>query len=116
MSSMWLHEELNKHITAVPPPIMLTADVWSRVCHKLPDLEEIRDNTIRPMESRNHYKNHPNGITMVCKEIQSNMSTLFNPEKTALWKSADGFNLDPDLKDIFMKWEPVSKKSKHLYL
>ena len=66
----FVHEELNKRIKALLPPIMPTADVWSRVCCKLPGLEEIRDNTIRPMESKSCYKNHVNGITMVCKEIQ----------------------------------------------
>ena len=52
------------------------------------------------MESKTHYKNHANEITMVHQEIWSNMTILFNPEKTALLKSIDGLNLDPDLKDI----------------
>ena len=96
----FVHEELNKRIKALLPPIMPTVDVWSRVCRKLPDLEEIRDNTIKPTESRSRYKNHANEITMVRREIRSNMTISFNPEKTALLKSIDGLNLDPDLKDI----------------
>ena len=96
----FVHEELNKRIKALRPPIMPTADVWSRVCRKLTDLEDIRDNTIRPMESRSRYKNHPNENTMACQEIRSNMTIPFNPEKTALLKSIDGLNLDPDIKDI----------------
>ena len=35
---------------------------------------------------------------MVRREIQSNMTISFNPEKTALLKSIDCLNLDPDLK------------------
>ena len=63
---------------------MPTADVWSRACRKLSDLEEIRDNTIRPKESRSRYKNHVNEITLVRREIQSDMTISFNPEKTLL--------------------------------
>ena len=109
----FVHEELNKCIKALLPPIMLTADVWSRVCRKLPDLEEIRDNTIRPMESKSRYKNHVNGITMVRREIQSNMTISFNPEKTALLKSIDGLNLDPGLKDIKYIAKGSYKNYKH---
>ena len=43
----FVHEELKKRIKALLPRIMPTADVWSRACRKLSDLEEIRDNTIR---------------------------------------------------------------------
>ena len=79
---------------------MPTSDIWLRVCPKLPDLEEIRDNIIRPMESRSRYKNYANEITMLHREIQSNRTIQFNPEKTALLKSINGSSLDPDLKDI----------------
>ena len=92
------HVELNKHIKALLSPIMPTAGVLSRVCRKLRDLEEIRGNTIRSMESRSCYKNHANETTMVRGEIQSNMIISFNPEKTALLKSIDCLNLDPYLK------------------
>ena len=34
----FVHEKLNKCIKVLLPPIMLTADIWSRVCWKLPDL------------------------------------------------------------------------------
>ena len=80
----FVHEELKKRIKALLPRILPTADIWSRICRKLPDLEEIRDNTIRPKESRSRYKNHVNEITLVRREIQSNMTISFNPEKTLL--------------------------------
>ena len=77
----FVQEELNKRIQVLLPPIMPTADVWSRVCCKLPDPEEIRGNTVRAMESRSRYKNHANEIAMVRIEIRSNMAISFNPEK-----------------------------------
>ena len=97
----FVHVDLNKHIKALLSPIIQTAGVSgtdSRVCRKLRGLEEIRDNTIRPMESRSRYENHGNEIAMVRREIQSNMTISFNPEKTALLNSIDCLNLDPDLK------------------
>ena len=81
-------------------PIMPTGDVWSQVCHKLSDPQEIQDNTIIPIEIRSRFKNHANQITMERREIRSNITISFNSEKTALLKAIDGLNLDPDLKNI----------------
>ena len=41
------------------------------------------------------------------------MTILFNPEKTALLKSIDGLNLDPDLKDIKYIAKDNYKNYKH---
>ena len=43
----FLHEELKKKVKSLLPPVMLTNEVWTRVCRKLKDLEEIRDSTVK---------------------------------------------------------------------
>ena len=44
----FLHEELKKKVKSLLPPVMLTNEVWTRVCRKLKDLEEIRESTVKP--------------------------------------------------------------------
>ena len=61
----FLHEELNKKIKSLLPPIMPTNEVWTRVCRKLKDLEEIRDSTVKPTATTKAFKKFANKITLL---------------------------------------------------
>ena len=47
----FVHEELNKRIKSLLPPIMPTPEVWTRVCRKMKDLEEQYNNITRLKET-----------------------------------------------------------------
>ena len=53
----FVHEELNKRIKLKLPPIMPTEEVWTRVCRKLNDLEELHSKAISIEGSEKRYKN-----------------------------------------------------------
>ena len=76
----FVHEELNKRIKSNLPPVMPSFDDWTRICRKLEDLEEIRDTLLTPAESKASFKNHDEEVTMLRREIRSNMTISHEPD------------------------------------
>ena len=96
----FVHEELDKRIKSLLPPIMPTNDIWTRVCRKLTDLEEIRDNAINIVTTKKRYENFSNEVTMLRQEIRSNFSFVNNPYTYSNVKSIEGYDLDFALVEI----------------
>ena len=95
----FLHEELNKKIKSLLPPVMPTNEVWTRVCRKLKDLEEIRDSTVKPTATTKAFKKFANEITLLRQKLRENGFNL-NPCIYGDMRSIDGNELDEDLVDL----------------
>ena len=95
------HEELNKRIKANLPPVMPSFDVWTRICRKLEDLEEIRNSLLASTESKSNFRNHDQEVTMMRREIRSKSTIFHDPLlKYAPVKALNGSLLSNDLVDV----------------
>ena len=69
----FVHEELNKRIKALLPPLMPTEETWTRICRNLKDLEELRNSIFKISPSQKKFPNLTNEITMIRREIRSSL-------------------------------------------
>ena len=95
----FLHEELNKRIKSLLPPIMPTEDVWRKICRNLEDLEELRDSIVTIPETHKKIPNLANEVTMLRREIRKNLFTNDLTESRPLISLSDT-TLDQELVNI----------------
>ena len=107
----FLHEELNKKIKSLLPPIMPTNEVWTRVCRKLKDLKEVRDSIVKSTATTKAFKKFANEITLLCQKLRENGFNS-NPCIYGEMRYIDGNELDEDLTDLKYTAEENYKRFK----
>ena len=78
---------------------MPTNEVWTRVCRKLMDLEEIRDSIVKSTATTKAFKKFANETTLLHQKLRENGFNS-NPCIYGEMRSIDGNELDKDLVDL----------------
>ena len=107
----FLHEELNKKTMSQLLPVMPTNEVWTKVCGKLKDLEEIRGSIAKATTKTNTFKIFANKITLLCQKLRENGFNS-NPCIYREMRSIDGNELEEDLIDLKYRAEEDYKHFK----
>ena len=81
------------------PPVKPTNEVWTKVCRKLKDLEEIRGSIAKATTKTNTFKKFANKITLLCQKLRENGFNS-NPCIYKEMRSIDGNELELDPIDL----------------
>ena len=95
----FVHEELNKRIKALLPPLMPTEETWTRICRNLKDLEELRNSIFKTSSSQKKFSNLTNKITMIRREIRSSLFVNDLTKVSPITSFGDA-EIDPELVNI----------------
>ena len=95
----FVHEELNKRIKALLPPLMPTEETWTRICRNLKDLEELRNSIFKISPSQKKFPNLTNEIAMIRREIRSSLF-MNDLTKVSPITSFGDAEIDPELVNI----------------